>query len=42
VPGEDAPGFEVQIHQAEGDVTLKVAVDTVQNDLTPDVDYILR
>ena len=40
MPGEDAPGFEVQIHQAEGDTTLKVAVDTVQNDLTPDVDHL--
>ena len=41
MPGEeDAPGFEVQIHQIEGDATLEVAIDAVQDDLTSDVDYL--
>ena len=41
MPGEeDAPGFEVQIHQVEGNATLEVTVDAIQNDLTPDIDYL--
>ena len=39
MPGEeDAPGLKVQIHQVEGNATLEVAVNAVQNNLTPDID----
>jgi len=37
---EDAPGFKVQIHQVEGNAALEVTIDTIQNDLTPDIDYL--
>ena len=41
MPGEEnAPGLEVQIHQVEGNATLEVTIDAVQNNLTPDIDYL--
>jgi len=41
MPGEkDAPGFEVQVHQVEGNAALEVTIDSVQNDLAPNIDYL--
>jgi len=37
---EDAAGFEMQVHQVEGNATLEVTIDAVQNNLTPDIDYL--
>ena len=41
MPGEEyAPGFKMQIHQVKGNAALEVTVDAIQNNLTPDIDYL--